>query len=79
MLLVCLGSSSGRSLGCFFLLLCFLTVSLETSPKNVMIQDMINSENSMNTTESKYTNIFNEKNSWIINAKIIKIYKLSNH
>ena len=26
MLLVCLGSSSGRSLGCSFLLLCFLTV-----------------------------------------------------
>ena len=26
-------------------------VSLETSPKNIMIQDMINSENSMNTTE----------------------------
>ena len=33
-------------------------VSLETSPKNIMIQDMINSENSMNTTESTDTNIF---------------------
>ena len=33
-------------------------VSLETSPKNIMIQDMINSENSMNTTESTNTNIF---------------------
>ena len=31
-------------------------VSLETSPKNIMIQDMINSENSMNTTESTRTN-----------------------
>ena len=28
-------------------------VSLETSPKNIMIQDMISSENCMNTTESK--------------------------
>ena len=33
-------------------------VSLEMSPKNIMIQDMINSENSMNTTESTNTNIF---------------------
>ena len=33
-------------------------VSLETLPKNIMIQDMINSENSMNTTESTNTNIF---------------------
>ena len=33
-------------------------VSLETSPKNIMIQDMINSENSMNTTELTNTNIF---------------------
>ena len=33
-------------------------VSLETSPKNIMIQDMINSENSMNTTESTNTNTF---------------------
>ena len=33
-------------------------VSLETSPKNIMIQDMINSEKSMNTTESTNTNIF---------------------
>ena len=33
-------------------------VSLETSPKNIMIQDMINSENSMNTTESTHTDIF---------------------
>ena len=34
-------------------------VSFEISPKNTMIQDMINSENSMNTTESTKTNIFN--------------------
>ena len=34
-------------------------ISLETSPKNVMIQqDMINSENSINTTESTNTNTF---------------------
>ena len=33
-------------------------VSLETSPKNIMIQDMINSENNMNTTVSTDTNIF---------------------
>ena len=33
-------------------------VSLKTSPKNIMIQDMINSENSMNKTESTNTNIF---------------------
>ena len=33
-------------------------VSLETSPKNIMIQDMINSENNMNITESTNTNIF---------------------
>ena len=33
-------------------------VSLETSPKNIMIQDMINSENSMTTTESTNTHIF---------------------
>ena len=33
-------------------------VSLEMLPKNIMIQDMINSENSMNTTESTNTNIF---------------------
>ena len=33
-------------------------VSLETSPENIMIQDMINSENSMNTTESTNTTIF---------------------
>ena len=33
-------------------------VSLETSPKNIMIQGMINSKNSMNTTESTNTNIF---------------------
>ena len=33
-------------------------VSLETSPKNIMIQDMINSENGMYTTESTNTNIF---------------------
>ena len=33
-------------------------VSLETSPQNIIIQDMINSENSMNTTESTNTNIF---------------------
>ena len=32
--------------------------SLEKSPKNIMIQDIINSENSMNTTESTNTNIF---------------------
>ena len=31
--------------------------SLETSPKNIVIQDMINSENSTNTTESTNTNI----------------------
>ena len=33
-------------------------VSLEMSPKNIMIKHMINSENSMNTTESTNTNIF---------------------
>ena len=33
-------------------------VSLETSPRNIMTQDMISSENSMNTTESTNTNIF---------------------
>ena len=33
-------------------------VSLETSPKNMMIQYMINSKNGMNTTESTNTNIF---------------------
>ena len=33
-------------------------VSLETSPKNIMIQDLINSENSMNTTESTNAYIF---------------------
>ena len=33
-------------------------VSLEASPKDIMIQDMINSENSTNTTESTNTNIF---------------------
>ena len=33
-------------------------VSLETSPKNICVQDMINSENSKNTTESANTNIF---------------------
>ena len=32
--------------------------SLETSPKNIRIQDMMNSENSTNTTESTNTNIF---------------------
>ena len=38
-------------------------LSLEMSPKNIniMIQDMINSENSMNRTESTNTNIFKEK------------------
>ena len=33
-------------------------VSLEMSLKNIMIQDMINSENSVNTNESTNTNIF---------------------
>ena len=33
-------------------------VSLDTSPKNIMIQDMINSENNMNITELTNTNIF---------------------
>ena len=33
-------------------------VSLETSPKSIMIQDMTNSEYSINTTESTNTNIF---------------------
>ena len=33
--------------------------SLETSPKNNMIQDMINSDN-MNSTESTIPNIFND-------------------
>ena len=33
-------------------------VSLETSPRNILIQDMINSQNSINTTESTDTNIF---------------------
>ena len=33
-------------------------VSLETWQKNIIIQDMINSENSINTTESTNTNIF---------------------
>ena len=33
-------------------------VSLQTLPKNIMIQDMISSENSMNTTESTNTNTF---------------------
>ena len=36
-------------------------VSLETSAKNIMIQDMINSENSVNTTESTNTNMFKTK------------------
>ena len=38
--------------------LMIVEVSLETSPKNIMIQDMIISENSMNPTESTNTNIF---------------------
>ena len=33
-------------------------VSLKASPKDIAIQDMINSENSTNTTESTNTNIF---------------------
>ena len=33
-------------------------VSLEMSPKNIMIQDMINLENSINTTGPTNTNIF---------------------
>ena len=36
-------------------------VSLETSPKNIMIQDMINSENSRKITGSANTNIFKTK------------------
>ena len=34
-----------------------VVLAVETSPKNSVIQDMINSENSMNTTESTNTNI----------------------
>ena len=37
-------------------------VSLETSPKNIMIQGMVNSENSINTAESTKTNIFKNTN-----------------
>ena len=50
-------------------------VSLETLPKNIMIQDMINSKNNMNITELTNTNIF----------KIIKeqyrasLFKLETH
>ena len=32
-------------------------VSLETSPKNIIIEDLINSVNSINRTESTNTNI----------------------
>ena len=35
-------------------------VSLQTSPKNIIIQDMINSEDSMNATESTNTNTFKD-------------------
>ena len=45
-------------------------VSLEKSPENIMIQDRINSENSMNTTESTNTNIFK-----ILNVVIIMCFK----
>ena len=44
-------------------------VSLETSPKNNMIQDMINSDN-MNSTESAIPNIFKKK----ILLKLKKFY-----
>ena len=39
--------------------LMMVEVSLKTLPKNVMIQGRINSENSMDTTESTNTNIQN--------------------
>ena len=50
-------------------------VSLETSPKNIMIQDTINSENSMYTTESTNTNIFKSRlvDHWISCDQNLKV------
>ena len=46
-------------------------VSLETSPKNIMIQDKINSENSMNTIESTNTNIFKSKPDGVVASILV--------
>ena len=50
-------------------------VSLETSPKNAIIQDTINSGNSMNTTELTNTNIFKDLKTWLnYNAVFYKTF-----
>ena len=56
-------------------------VFLVTSPKNIMIQDMINSENSMNTTKSTNTNIFriNKLGNWVILFSLITVCMVRNY